>query len=256
MKRTLLDMTQAILSTIDGDAVTSISDTVESLQVANQIRSAYFELIDEQQLPANHQIMALEALSDTKRPHVLRLPDNVSRIVFFKYNVQDNAEEATDYKDIEYLTPEEFIEEANKKDSLDTANNFLWIPTGQPNLRITIGKTAFPTHYTTFDDELLVFDSYNSSVESTMQASRTQAYCEIRPVFLMEDAFIPDLPENLFTLLYSTAENRCYYNFKQAVNALGNRSEGRSRVRAQRNKYRLDRDQNKWEQFPDYGRRR
>lgn len=40
-KRTLLDIVQEILNDMDSDEVTSINDTIESLQVANIVRSCY-----------------------------------------------------------------------------------------------------------------------------------------------------------------------------------------------------------------------
>ena len=43
-KMTLLEMTQNILSAMDSDAVNSIGDTVESLQVADVIVETYYEL--------------------------------------------------------------------------------------------------------------------------------------------------------------------------------------------------------------------
>lgn len=255
MKRSLLDMTQSILTAIDGDAVLSISDTVESIQVANTIRQTYFDLIDEQQLPANHEMVTLESVSDVTQPHLLRLPDNVSRIIFFTYDCRENTSDPLEYKEVGYLKPEDFIRHCNKRDSTNTTEYFVWTPSSQPGLKLVIGKQSFPTYWTSFDDEHIVFDSFDNDVETTMQSSKTQAYCELRPVFTMEDDFVPDLPENMFGLFYSMAENKCYFASKQAANPLTNRQENRNRVRAQRNKYRQERDQNKWDGFPDYGRR-
>jgi hypothetical protein len=253
MKRTLLNMTQSILSTIDGDAVNSISDTVESLQVAEQIKLAYFELIDELQLPANHDLITLEALSDTANPHLLRLPDNVSRLIYFKYDKRELPDDPAQFDDVVYKTPQEFVDLVNKRDSTST-EYFVW--TNPNGVKLTIGKNAHPSYWTTFDDEHLLFDSYESAIDSSLQASKSQAYVEFRPVFEMQDDFIPDLPENMFSLLYSSAENRSFYNSKQRINPLGNRNESRNRTRAQRNKFRQEHDQNKWGSFPDYGRRR
>jgi hypothetical protein len=256
MKRSLLDMVQSILTSIDGDAVNSISDTVESIQVAQQIRNCYFELIDEMQLPANHEMCTLDALSDVSQPHVMRLPDKVSRILFFTYDKRTSTSDPLEYEEVAYKAPKDFIQFCNNNDSSDTVNYFVWTPSGQLGLKLTIGKKEAPTYWTTFDDEHIVFNSYDSVVESSMQQSKTQAYCEIRPTFTVADNFVPDLPENLFTRLLSMSENRCFLTAKQQVNPLTNQAEGRLRVRTQRNKFRQERDQNKFDGFPDYGRRR
>lgn len=256
MKRSVLDMTQGILNTIDGDPVTSISDTNEAYQVALQIRQAYLSLIDEQQLPANHEMVTLEALSDTDSPHVLKLPERASRIIFFTYDVRESESAPLQYRDVAYSAPEKFIREINKRDSTNTSEHFIWSPPDQPALKLIIGNKAHPSFWTSFDDEHIVFDSFNSTVEASMQSSKTQAYCEIHPTFLVQDDFVPDLPDNLFTLLYSMAENRCFYNSRQKANQLGDRDERRMRTRAQRLKFRDAALQNKFDTYPDYGRKR
>ena len=48
---TLLDVVQTILAEVDGDAVSSISDTVEATQIATLARTVYAELVTELDLP-------------------------------------------------------------------------------------------------------------------------------------------------------------------------------------------------------------
>lgn len=251
MKKSLLDVVQSILSTLDADPVSSIDDTNESQQVAEKVRDTYFEVIDEMRLPANHQLMALTGLSSASRPHVLRVPDAVSNVIFFKYNVADPGDKA-EFKEIKWKKPEDFVNLLNTRDSLNTTDYFQWSTGG---VKLTIGKKADPSFYTSFDDEHIVCDSYNSTHEATMQASKTQAYCEIRPVFNMEDDFVIDLPENMMGVLMQTAENRCFFLQKLERYIPGEKAEQRRRVRAQRNKFRQDREQNKFKDLPDYGRR-
>jgi hypothetical protein len=45
-KMTLLEMTQDILSDMDSDEVNSINDSVESLQVAQIIKTTYFNIVN------------------------------------------------------------------------------------------------------------------------------------------------------------------------------------------------------------------
>mgnify|MGYP000149502562 CR=1 FL=1 len=55
-----------------------------------------------------------------------------------------------------------------------------------------------PSFYTSFDDEHIVMDSYKSSVETTLQNSKTQAYGVVYPTFTISDTFTPDLDDTLF----------------------------------------------------------
>jgi len=45
-KLTLLEMTQDIMSDMDSDDVNSINDSVEALQVAQIIKTTYYNIID------------------------------------------------------------------------------------------------------------------------------------------------------------------------------------------------------------------
>jgi len=46
-KLTVLDMVQDVLSDMDSDEVSSIDDTVEAMQVAQIIKTAFYEVIND-----------------------------------------------------------------------------------------------------------------------------------------------------------------------------------------------------------------
>lgn len=50
-KLTLLDIVQDILSDMDSDTVNSITDSVESLQIAQIVKTTFFEIITEGEWP-------------------------------------------------------------------------------------------------------------------------------------------------------------------------------------------------------------
>ncbi len=51
MKRTLLEMTQSILSDMDSEAVNSISDTVEAQQIASVVEDTYYNIVAARKIP-------------------------------------------------------------------------------------------------------------------------------------------------------------------------------------------------------------
>src|SRR6185312_12537300 len=94
MKYTLLQMTQDILSSMSSDEVNSISDTVESLQVANIIKQKYFDIINRVELPEHEQLVQLDPSLDETNPVLMFVPDGVSNIRWIKYfdsNVSDGT---------------------------------------------------------------------------------------------------------------------------------------------------------------------
>src|SRR6266705_2351490 len=85
MKRNLLDLTQSILSSLSSDEVNSISDTTESLQVAEAIRTTYFNIITRIGLTKNTQLIQLNPSLDASTPVLMYVPDGTSRIEWLKY---------------------------------------------------------------------------------------------------------------------------------------------------------------------------
>jgi hypothetical protein len=251
--KTLLEMTQDILSTLDSDTVNSISDTYEATQVSKIIRNVYLDIVTEYRLPSTHKLSYLESVSDVSKPTHLKIPSGAKKVIWWKYDTRADTADQKQYSEVVYLSPEEFVELCNSRNSLDTTENK--VITLESNVSLVLCKTSRPTYYTSFDDEYIICDSYDSTVDTTLQQSKTQAFLDYGPTFSMTDNFTPILPENLQQLFFRTAENMCYQLFKQAVNPKLERKEHDLRIRAQRNKEKLTALDNKRGTMPNYGRR-
>ena len=237
-KRTVLDMVQGILNVMDSDEVSSISDTLEASQVANILRDIYFEIVDDKELPHNNALFTLTSSGSATTPTTMKLPDNINKIYWIKYDIRNEAGDDRDYAIVHYMQPEDFINYVNSRRSTDTTSNTT--VTLASGISIVIDKLSHPQFYTSFDDEYFIFDAYNSVLDAWLQSAKTMCYGSTRPTFSVTDSFIPDLPENLFNLLYNTAMNRCMAVVKHQANPMIDRLEKRTRVRSQRNKWRED----------------
>lgn len=249
-KRTLLEMTQDILSKMNSDSVNSIGDTEEATQVAEIIRSCYYDIVETYDLPSAKELFFLEGLADTDRPATMKLPDTISKVVWIKYDTRENSGDAKQYTDILYMPPYDFVTFCNARDSLDTTNYKVVSP--YSNISIVIDKNHAPTYWTSFDDEYIEFDSFDSGVESTMHASKTICQGLREPTFTLIDSFVPDLPGNLFALLEAASESACFAYHKQTISPKSEQRERRHRIRAQRSKWRTQRP---LIEGPDYGRK-
>ncbi len=248
-KPNLLEIVQDILTEISGDQVNSISDTQEATDVATIVKIVWNEMIDELELPSNKQLLALEGLADLAKPNYMRIPQGAALIEWIKYDTRVSLTANKEYTDIRFLVPHDFIEFCNSRPDTDTTN--YQVVYDSTNLPLVIGKLDAPSYWTTFDDEYIVFDSYDSDVDTTLQSSKSMTSAFMRPVFTLEDTFTPDLPENMFSALRIHALNRCMADLRQSVNPKTERVESRLRVRQQRSKQRSRRKHNDW---PDYGR--
>lgn len=85
MRFTLLDMTQNILSALGSDEVNSISDTTESMQVAQIIKNKYYDIVSRGELPEHEEFFQLDPALDSTQPVLMYIPDGVSKLEYLKY---------------------------------------------------------------------------------------------------------------------------------------------------------------------------
>ena len=246
-KRTLLDMVQEILNDIDSDEVESIDDTVESEQVVSILKSTYYAMMSNRDWPHLRRSIQITGIGDTTKPTHMKLQDGIKEMCFINYNKVKNGETRKRYEEIEYLQPDHFLHKTNLRNN-DDSDTVAITDTG--GIEILIKNDVPPKYYTSFDDEYLVFDSYDSTVDTTLQESKVQAMAYVMPDWTSEDTFIPDLPENAFTALVEEAKSRASFRLKQVADQKAEQEAGR---------------QNRWLarkarrvaggiQYPNYGR--
>jgi hypothetical protein len=110
MKYTLLELTQAVLSSMDSDEVNSITDTVESQQVVEVIKTVYDDIISRGDLNSNKTLFNLTASNDLTKPILMTRPDGIERIEWIKYDIRGNGDVVPSWDTLMYLPPiEDFI---------------------------------------------------------------------------------------------------------------------------------------------------
>jgi hypothetical protein len=250
-KQTLLDMTQNILSDMDSDEVNSISDTSESLQVATIIKTTFYDLYANETIPEHLELFQFEGLSDVTQPNYLQYPSTMAEVFWFKYDSRSSITDTKiNYTPISYVQPADFISRTESRDS--SATNTTTI-TDASGIKLLIRTDVNPTFWTSFDDEYLVCDAYDSTIDTTLQKSKTQGYGRLEPVFTMSDTFTPDIDINLFPLLLSTAKAICFSTLKQQQNQAASAISRSHLVKQQNNRYKLRQANNI--NYPDYGRK-
>ena len=214
---TLLDITQDILSDLDSDVVDSISDTVESSQVAQIIKTTYFNIIDGKDWPQLKEFIQLEAATTAKPTH-MKLPDDVIDVEWIKYNTKKAAGTYDVYVDIIYKTPKEFIDVLALRKSDETK---VTVVSDDSGVTLNILNNTAPTIYTSFDDTYIVMDAYDSAIDTTnLLQSKSQAFGKVEPTWTVSDTFVPDLPQQAFSYLLAEAKTACFLVLKQSENTV------------------------------------
>lgn len=250
-KRTLLDMVQSILSDMDSDHANSIGENEEALQVANIIRETYFYIIQNVvDLPEHEELLTMTALADLTRPNYVVIPEDVKEISYIRYDMSDKVDTDLRYEDVVYLVPQEFQRRVNRRIQSDT--NVVTV--SDPNHgKLLIEDDVQPTWWTTFDDEFVVFDSYNKNADDTIQAAKIFAWGLKEPVFKMEDTFIPDLDSAMFPLLMNESKSAAFVDVKQVGNRKAEQRARTQWTQIHNKTHKSPRDRHA--EQPDYGRR-
>ena len=240
-KKTLLEMVQSILSDMDSEDVNSISDSVEATQVANIVRDTFYNLVSTKDIPEHHGLLKLTALSDSDYPSHFQYPTNTKHIEKVWYKNSDGY-----YREIHFVEPTVFL---RKVDEIGSDYDSVLDKNGTTELRIKNDED--PTFYTSFDDDYLVMNSYDSDTESTLQASKVRAYGVTLPVFSLTDAYTPDIDNVLFPYLLAESKSTCMSLLKGNVDPKIDQAARRQKSFVQNDMYKTQRPNN----WSSYGRR-
>jgi len=282
MRYTLLEMVQDILSSMSSDEVNSISDTPESLQVATIIKHKYFDIIGRVSMPSHQQLVQLEASNDITKPTLMYVPNGISEIRWIKYydnntldgNSQDDFAHDLNvdltptpgtsvappgYLYVTLLANDEFFNYINAFSLADTGVKSYELADNSNgfngNFQINYKNFLQPQYCTIVSNYYVLFDSYDASVDDTLQASKTMALGDVIPAFEMSDTFIPDLPEDQFQLLFNESKALAFYELKQIMHPLASQEIQRGWSTVQKKKAVINRP-TYFDELPGFGRKR
>lgn len=226
-KKTVLEYVQSALSIMDSDEVDTISETVESVQVAEQVKETYYELLNRQEWPFLHRPIQLSGAGLPDLPTRVEVPAGLKRLTTLRYDV--GTEGIYSAKEIHYVTPDEFL----RRNSLPGDDKQLCIV---PELRLQFYVTTnkMPTYYTSFDDEVVYMDAVDLEVEASLQTHKISATGYAIPSFVVQDDFVPLLPEEMIPLLQAAVNNACMIYFKQQPSSIDTARELRQLAQARR----------------------
>lgn len=197
-------MVQSILSDMDSQDVNSINDSVEAQQIASVIEDTYYTILSSREIPENKKLIKLTSLSQLARPTHFTYPSDTRELEKVFYSTGEGI-----YKDIPYVDPLTFLSRQPT-----TGLSVFDVNAGTTLL---IRQDAAPNFYTSFDDTTIIMDSYDASIESTLQESKTRAFGSTFPSFSIADDFEPPLDDNLLSYLLAEAKSICFSLFKNGA---------------------------------------
>lgn len=254
MKYTLLDVTQAVLSSMDSDQVTSINDTTESQQVVLLIRNVYLDIVDRADLPEDFTLFRLTETS-ASTPTVMTTPTDVSRILWVKYNRETTTDTDQAYTDMIYQPKYEFLSSMYLLKESDTTTGSFTKTIDSDTINFMYRKDISPTCYTSYDDNTIVFDSVDTTVDTFLRASKTVGYGKKVVTFTSSDSFaFSKLDEPQHQLLLNECKALAWAELRQTQHAKAERQANRGWFKLQTSKHLLK--PKYFDELPNYGRGR
>lgn len=241
-------MVQDILNDIDSDEVNSIDDTVESQQVAQIIKTCYFEMIANRNWPHLRKLIQLEAANDILKPNYLTIDSRLKEVVQIEYNCVKDGSERFEYKEINFLHPDEFLRVISGR-NIDNSN--VEVVEDFSGAKLLILNDVAPSFWTTFDDKYIVTDSWNKNVDDTLKKSKTRCIAYMLPTWERKDESIPDLPAEAFPALLAEAKSTAFVALKQMVNQKAEQKAGRQQRWLSRKAWSIEGGV----RYEDYGRK-
>jgi len=248
-KPNLLEIVQEILSDMTSDIINSIDDTEEAGQVATIVKSTYNAMISNRNWPHTAHVVNLTASTDNLLPTHMTIDEDIKEMISVYYDKRRQGETRIRNEQILWKDPDDFLRYINNRDSDGADTLTVTDPSG---VKLLILTNKAPSYFTSFDDETLVFDSYDSDIDTTLQAVKTTARAYIMPVFQINDEFIPDLPMEAFSALIEEAKSKAMFKLNQVQDIKSEQEAGRQHRWLSRKAWTVKGGI----KYPDYGRRR
>lgn len=251
MKLTLLGYVQNISSALSSDEVNSIGDTSESMQIAEIVKTSFFNIIARAGLPELKKLFQLEPSGSVAQPVLMLMPEGIRSIEWLKYYDADPS--AKMYKYVTLLPVQQFSDYVNGYNTSDTNVDVLSLTINSENFLFNYKNDVTPHYATIISDYYIIFDSYNHTLDSTLESANTQAFGEAEPIWRMEDTFIPDIDTEQVPLLLNEAKSLAYFELKQTPHVKAEQEAKRQWSSLQKDKS-IDNKPTYFDQTPNYGR--
>lgn len=239
MRMTVLEMVQDIATALGSDPITTLGTTAEAVQIQNILVSTYNELLNERDWFFQRRLITLQSVNQpATNPTTMLLPANSKEVYWVKHNRILTPGQRDNFYEVQYVTPEEFIYRTNIRDERAAPYSQLVDPIH--NVTWKVRTDIPPTFWTSFDQQHIIFDSYNSSLADSILSVDTLCYASMDIKLEMQDNFIPGLPPKLFPLLLATAKVYAFQVLKGESNALLEREVKRLRVMLQHDESRVE----------------
>lgn len=258
MQYTLLELIQRILSSIKGEEVNSYDDTAESLVVRDIIKECFYNIISNQDFPEMKSLFELNASGISNKPTFMTMPAPVVGIEWVKYNKATLEDPTARYEYVTYLPFEEFAERMHQLDpSADNVGSYSLDSLAGGTFDVYYQNDKAPDYYTSYDDNTILFDSYDSDVDTTLQTSKSLAYGLLTHTWVDDNNATLPLDAQQYNILIKEAKVMSWMELRQTENQAAAMQARKAKIAAEKKKDKVNYNHKGYyyDKFPNYGRK-
>jgi hypothetical protein len=210
-KLTLLEVIKDIQSSMDFEEANDIDETEEAQQITKVCRSVFNELIGIGDWAHFKQVKQLTQVGDINRPTLLSIPSGVTCVRNFKYEDTESGETNRTFKDVAWLDTGDFLDKIYRRRT--DASNTEVFDTAE-GIPITVLNDIAPSYWTTFDDSIVICDSYNAESDTTLVSSKTIVEVQEDATFTMSNTFnFEPMPNKMFPTYLARCRTKAHEYF-------------------------------------------
>ena len=157
------------------------------------------------------------------------------------------------YRYVTLLSNDEFIDMVAKFDLTQVNVQPYTFAQGGNSFNLRYMNDRQPSWATVISNFFVLFDSLDTTQDSTLQASKTMVMGQVVPPFKLQDSFIPPLNDQEFPLLLNESKALAFFELKQMPHSLADRELKRQWSVTQKMKS-IDNKPSYFDQLPNYGR--
>lgn len=258
MQYTLLQLIQRILSSIKGEEVNNYDDTAESLVVRDIVKECYYNIISNQDFPELKTLFELTASGDSAKPTLMTIPSDVIGLEWVKYNKIASGETAANFQYVHYKPLEAFLEDMHSLSTDDTDVGSFTVTTGTADsIEFYYRNDRAPAYYTSYNDSTLIFDSYDSTVDTTLTKAKSLGYGLKSTTWVDSNSFTLPIDQQQFNILLKEAKVLAWEELRQTPNQTAAMQARRAKIKAESKKDRANYDHvgYYYSKYPNYGRK-
>lgn len=254
MKYALLEIVQLVLASMDSDEINSITDTTEAQSVLGIVKTCYFDLAAQANLPRHYGMFQLTPSGDITRPVTMYLPDNIASMEWIRYNWATLANPELTMNMVYPMPLEAFLNQIFQLNTNDVNTQSYQEVVNGNTFTLLCQNDRAPHYYTTANDGTVLFDCFDNTMDSTLQSQKTMCWGQKEFPWTASDTFVPDLDDKQFQLLLNEAKALAFVELKQATHPKAEKNARRLWIDGQSDKTKIPL-QTAHQRDVNYGRR-